>query len=114
MRDLGRERLCAVFGLSRSALYRVFGPAGGVEAVIRRQRLVAAGAVLRGRRAVDIETVATRFGFTDASSFSRAFRREFGYPPSMARDADTDPFTAAGPCRPTGGTRCFFRHARSQ
>ena len=37
-------------------------------------------------RSASIQIVAAEVGFLDHSTFSRAFRREFGYSPSEARE----------------------------
>lgn len=78
--DLQRE-----FSWSRSAIYRLFEPHGGVAAYIRTQRLLRCHAVLaRPHRSPEtIAQVASRFGFVDASQFTRAFRREFDIAPSQ-------------------------------
>ncbi len=85
---LGPRRLCALGGISRSQLYRLFEPLGGVARHIQAERLRAAHRALSDpeeRR--DILRVAEQFGFYDASAFSRAFRREFGATPSEIRRA---------------------------
>jgi AraC-like DNA-binding protein len=85
-RDLGVNALQRELGVSRSRLYRLFEPHGGVLHYIQHRRLLEAHAALADpnetRRICDI---AEERGFTDASEFSRAFRREFGYSPSEAR-----------------------------
>lgn len=87
-RDLGPERLCRALGVSRSRLYRLFEPLGGVMRYIQRQRLLAAHAALSDAEdRQHIVQIADAFGFPDASGFSRAFRQEFGYTPREAREA---------------------------
>lgn len=87
-RDLGAETLCRDLGVSRSRLYRLFEPLGGVMRFIQRQRLLAAHAALSDIGDTQhIVQIAENFGFIDASGFSRAFRQEFGYTPREARDA---------------------------
>ncbi|NJO84573.1 MAG: helix-turn-helix transcriptional regulator [Blastochloris sp.] len=72
--------------MSRSSLYRLFEADGGVAAYIQRARLKAAHAALcRQDDKSTIHVVAESVGFTDASSFSRSFRREFGCSPSDLR-----------------------------
>ena len=87
-RNLTSEMLCAALGVSRSRLYRIFGPLGGVASYIRKQRL------LRTRDALSdiadtrsIFRIAEQWGFVDASAYSRTFRHEFGISPKEARDA---------------------------
>lgn len=84
--DFGPQQLCRLLGVSRSRLYRLFEPLGGIAHYIQRQRMLAAHGALTDPRDNDhIVKIAERVGFTDASGFSRAFRQEFGYSPSHAR-----------------------------
>lgn len=86
--SLGPERLCRLAGISRSQLYRLFEPLGGVARHIQRERLRGAH-----RRLTDpleeraIAAIAETCGFFDASTFSRAFRQEFGCTPGDVRAA---------------------------
>ena len=80
--------LCRIVGISRSALYRLFEHLGGVGRYIQRQRLLQAHTILSDpTRQRPILAIAEEFCFADASSFSRAFRREFGHSPSDIRSA---------------------------
>lgn len=83
---LGAVGLPRELGISRSRLYRLFEPAGGVMHYIQRRRLAAAHAALADandrRRILEI---AECWCFNDGAEFSRAFRREFGYSPSEVR-----------------------------
>ncbi|CAM5771581.1 AraC family transcriptional regulator [Labrys miyagiensis] len=79
--------LCRELGLSRTHLYQLFEPSGGVVRYIQRQRLLAAHAALsdpQDRR--QVSTIAHTFGFNSSADFSRAFSREFGYSPTEARN----------------------------
>ncbi|MER8370899.1 helix-turn-helix domain-containing protein [Mesorhizobium sp. M1378] len=73
-------------GVSRSRLYQVFEPSGGVLHYIQSRRLMAAHVALSDpadrRRIVEI---AEAFGFSSAANFSRAFSKEFGYSPREGR-----------------------------
>jgi AraC-like DNA-binding protein len=85
---LGPARLCAMGGVSRSALYRLFEPLGGVARYIQRERLLSAYRLLTDpcdRRG--IAQMAEAVGFFDPSSFSRAFRAQFGVAPREVRMA---------------------------
>lgn len=80
------NRLCRMVGMSRSQLYRMFEPSGGVTRYIQAERLREAHRALSDSEANrDIHEIAEDLGFFDASTFSRAFRREFGCTPSDVR-----------------------------
>ncbi len=83
---LGPKKLCRLAGISRSHLYRLFEPHGGVARYIQSQRLHAIHDALSDAECrQSIWSIAEEFGFTDASTFGRAFRVEFGYRPSDVR-----------------------------
>jgi AraC-like DNA-binding protein len=85
---LGPKNLSRLVGMSRSNLYRLFEDTGGVARYIQRQRLLEARAVLSDPATTQsISAIAENLCFADASSFSRTFKREFGYRPSEARSA---------------------------
>jgi len=85
-RALGPRLLCKALSISRSKLYRLMEPEGGVAHVIQRQRLLEAYAMLSDPT-IDkpIADIAEEFCFADTSGFSRAFRREFGTSPGDVR-----------------------------
>lgn len=84
--ELGAETLRRALGISRTRLYRLFEPTGGVMSYIQHRRLLDAHAALAnqsdGRRILEI---AEERGFSDGADFSRAFKRKFGYSPSDVR-----------------------------
>lgn len=83
---LSPDALARSLGISRSGLYRAFEPYGGVRQVIQEERLAAAHSALADpERTESIVQIAESCGFSDASGFSRAFRRNFGYSPSQVR-----------------------------
>jgi len=80
--------LCRMLGISRSQLYRLFERTGGVVRYIQRQRLMRICASLSDpANHRPIAAIAADFCFEDPSSFSRAFRQEFGCSPGDVRSA---------------------------
>jgi AraC-like DNA-binding protein len=83
---LSAEHICAALGVSRSRLYRLFEPHGGVAQYIQSRRLAAIhAALLDGRDLRRISDLAYDHGFVSAAHFSRSFRRRFGCSPSEVR-----------------------------
>ncbi len=84
---LSAPLLCAQLGVSRSALYRLFEPLGGVVHYIQSRRLDHLRAQLtrpgEHRRLADL---ARLYGFSDGAHLSRAFRARFGHSPSESRE----------------------------
>ncbi|MFL5285588.1 MAG: helix-turn-helix transcriptional regulator [Rhodopila sp.] len=75
--------LCRIAGVSRSDLYRLLEDVGGAARYIQSRRLAEAHAVLSDlNKRKCVTSIAQELCFSDASSFSWAFRREFGYSPS--------------------------------
>ncbi len=84
--DFGPAELAVLLGMSRSKLYRIFANFGGVQRFITRERLLEARRRLEQHDAGSVKIVVTDVGFVDHSTFSRAFRREFGYCPREIRE----------------------------
>jgi AraC-like DNA-binding protein len=81
-RDLTPARVADAVHVSRSALYRMFGPTGGVNRYIVRARLDRAWKVLAdAARARRVSEVAFDLGFQSEAHFCRVFRRAFGVTP---------------------------------
>ena len=80
------ETLRREMGISRTRLYRLFEPYGGVAHYIQHRRLIDAHLALTdpGDQRL-IAEIAEQRGFSDGTEFSRAFKREFGYSPSDVR-----------------------------
>ena len=81
--DLSPERLAARFGLSRSTLFSLFKPLGGVSGYVQNRRLLRAHAALLApdSQRTNITAIALNLGFKHPSHFTRAFRNKFGYSP---------------------------------
>lgn len=85
--DLEPSAIWKAANVSRSRLYRLFAPAGGVSRYVIHQRL------LRARQALanpadprTISAIAYDCGFTNVAHFARAFREAFGETASQARN----------------------------
>lgn len=84
--SLDTRELCRYLGMSRSSLYRLFEPLGGVARHIRSARLRDAHRALSTASDTrPVYTIARERGFDDPSEFSRAFKHQFGYSPTEAR-----------------------------
>ncbi|WP_052119871.1 helix-turn-helix domain-containing protein [Inquilinus limosus] len=92
--DLSPDRICREVGISRSKLYRLFEPTGGVMRLIQRKRLRRARQALANplEPRARIGDVAWRHGFANEKHFSRLFKTEFGHSPSEipALDQEAD------------------------
>jgi AraC-like DNA-binding protein len=83
--DLTPSAIALAHGVSVRTVHRVFEETGGtVGAFIRNQRLARARTDL-ARADEPITTIATRWGFSDPSHFTRAFRGRYGCSPSRYR-----------------------------
>jgi AraC-like DNA-binding protein len=90
-RPVPLEELAGVAGLSRFHLARSFQAVHRAPpaAYHRKHRLDQAAAMLSHRN-VPLVEVADAYGFSDQSSFTRAFSREYGVPPGAVRNAPED------------------------
>lgn len=84
--EMSPETLTRAIGVSRSTLFRLFEPFGGVARYITAERLKAARRALDGAdRHRRISDVARHYGFSTDAQFSREFKRRFGMSPSDYR-----------------------------
>lgn len=77
--NLTPHSVALALSVSRTTLYRLFQPLGGVARYIQQRRLKRVHAILTD--AMDrrrIGDIAFEHGFSDEAAFARAFRREFG------------------------------------
>ncbi|MEV7806778.1 helix-turn-helix domain-containing protein [Microbispora sp. NPDC088329] len=108
--DLTPETIAAAHQISVRHLYTLFREQGlTVAAWIRRCRLEQCHRDLADprQRSLPIQAVAARWGFTDASTFSRAFRAAYGISPrehrhtaAAGRSAGSGPSGSERPARP--------------
>ena len=83
---LSADDICTAVGLSRSNLYQLFKPHGGVRHYIQERRLLRVHAALADPLETrSIMALATDNGFSSHAHLSRAFRQRFGYSPSDVR-----------------------------
>lgn len=82
--NLGIDTLCRHHNLSRSTVYRLFKPQGGIMGYIVQRRLTRSYQMLRhahGKR-VKIIDIAMQCGFSNVSHFNYLFQRTFALTPS--------------------------------
>ena len=98
-RDLSPIALCERFRISRTQLYRIFEPLGGVAGYIQTRRLDRAFALLRNpfSRQRPVFDIAYSVGFSNLAHFTTTFRRAFGLSPSALRAVSTVPDFRSGP-----------------
>ncbi|KRR01020.1 hypothetical protein CQ12_27295 [Bradyrhizobium jicamae] len=101
---LNPERICALAGISRSSLYRMFEDRGGVAAHVQALRLKRAYAELSNPHSAfeTIANLAAGHGLHNTTAFNRAFRRHFGCTPGEVRGAAlrADPVPPERACSP--------------
>ena len=85
--DLTPAQIAQGVGVSRTSLYRLFEPIGGVAGYVRDLRLRRCFADLISLRhaGLQVSEIAYKWGFTDASHFTRIFQQRFGRKPSEVR-----------------------------
>ena len=84
--DLSADTIGEALGLSRSVLYRMFEPLGGVACHIRRRRLIALRkALASAAEERPIIQIARSCGFATDSHANRLFNQEFGTTPGGFR-----------------------------
>ncbi|MFZ2526864.1 MAG: helix-turn-helix domain-containing protein [Rhodococcus sp. (in: high G+C Gram-positive bacteria)] len=86
-------RVAAANGISVRGLTALFAPDDSPAAFLRRERLRRARSDLADPRWIStpVSTIGARWGFLDASTFGRAFRREFGSSPAGYRAEASGP-----------------------
>ena len=99
--DLTPDELAVRFQVSRTQIYRLFAPFGGVARYVRDERLKWCFIQLShsGNRELRVVDIALAAGFSDESHFSRLFKQTFGVSP---RDVRHDMNLALLPASATG------------
>lgn len=78
--------ICRAVGLSRSTLYRLFEPIGGVASYVQSRRLTqVCNALVNPLETRSIAEIASHWCFSNPEHFSRVFRRVYGRTPSEFR-----------------------------
>ena len=100
-RSLDGETIARATALSRSTLYRLLEPFGGIARCIMRRRLALLHTLLAAPKSVEaLSELAERVGLASASHASHAFLRRFGLRPGAFRTATNtaDPAPYAAIC----------------
>jgi AraC-like DNA-binding protein len=84
--NLAAKSVAEVFGVSERYVYRLFAKHGlRFGAYLKRRRLQGAAAELTSRQRLRVTDIAYDWGFTDLSTFIRAFKEKFGCSPREFR-----------------------------
>ncbi|SPT52308.1 helix-turn-helix domain-containing protein [Actinomadura madurae] len=87
---LGPDAVARALSVSLRTLHSAFEGSGEtVASLVRRGRLARCREDLADPESGSITEIAFRWGFTDATHFSQAFKREYGMPPREARALST-------------------------
>ncbi len=100
---LGSALICRRLKLSRSTLYRLMQPLGGLMAVVRGRRTAAAYRLLTTgeERGLTVPEVAKRCGFGDVQALRRALRDSYGASPRELRRTQPADEAMSPPLDPT-------------
>jgi AraC-like DNA-binding protein len=83
---LSPDKIAAAMNISRATLFRICEPVGGVMNFVRQRRLALARRLLHSSNdQVPVKAIAYKLGFSNPSSFARAYRAEFGLSPSETK-----------------------------
>lgn len=102
----GPEKLLRSLALSRTRLYKMFEPLGGVHGYIQRRRLARACAEIESNDD-KVGVIAERWGFGNIATFNRLFRQAYGMAPRDAR-AVARMLSPANPSAPSGNSDAEF------
>lgn len=79
---LNIDFFCRELNMSKSSLYRMCEPYGGIMKMVRVRRLRTAYNILMEPSPPQITQLAMQCGYSSLDSFTRAFKKEFGFNPS--------------------------------
>lgn len=95
--DFGPDELAAALGVSRSKLFRLFEPHGGVQRWMLGERLRGSlQSIMRSTPDHKIAAIARNHGFRSEAHFSRAFQKRYQISPSSVRALAKDSVRTAG------------------
>lgn len=77
-RGLSVESISKATGISRSGLYRLFEPEGGIAGLILSRRLEAVRVALDRRSGASLDGLAMQFGFSSVTAMGRSFTEAYG------------------------------------
>jgi len=100
--DLSPAQIARKFGISRTLLYQLLEPLGGIARYQRQLRLQRCLTALQdpAQNHLQIAEIAYRWGFNHPSTFNRNFRKAFDITPSEARAQATGDARAIAPALP--------------
>ncbi len=93
-RELDPSTIAHACAISRSTLYRLTDPDGGVASFVRKVRLARLERLLVAGDGGSLTDLAEHLGFADASHMSRQFRAVTGISPGRYRSASQDDVAA--------------------
>lgn len=96
--DLNADMVAKMVGVSRSRLYEMFEPHGGVASYMRERRIYRAHMILNrpDARNLPIYDLALQVGFSNASAFGRAFKKRYNMTPAELRYGSSGPAALPG------------------
>lgn len=106
------EHIAQNIGVSRSSLYQLFEPEGGITGYVRELRLHKCLMQIMCTHPVHmhIKEIALHWGFDNAAVFTRSFKQRFGLTPGEAREMSMVPFQRhIPPTDPQSGNRLHER-----
>lgn len=81
--DLSIDRLCQVFHLSRSAVYKIFGTMKTSPHIYINDIRMKAAKKMLTESDLSVAEIADKCGFCDYNYFIRAFKKHYGIPPKQ-------------------------------